>query len=474
MTLSAQDPALVSASELVAAFKARTLSPVEVLDAVLARIARFEPAVNAFRHVDHEGARAAAREAEARWAAGRPMGRIDGVPITVKDNIAVAGQVSRFGSRLTPDTPQAADAPAVARLRGEGAVIVGKTNMPEYGWKATSDSPLTGLTRNPWDTRMTTGGSSSGAAAAAVLGMGALHLGTDGGGSVRIPASFTGCFGIKPTRARVPAYPASPLGTLAHTGPLTRTVADAALALSIIAAPDARDVYAWIAPAPDFTAGLADGVKGLRIAYSPTLKLPVRNDPEVARAVAKAAALLAGLGAHVEETDPSFDLDQVRHWDTIWWSGMATQMAPFWDKAEALGDPGMVAGSRLGRDIPASALIAANLERARLHAAFAEFHQRFDLLITPTLPVTAFEVGKLVPPGGAFPEIWTAWAPYSYPFNLTQQPAASVPCGLTAAGLPIGLQIIGPIGADAMVLRAAHAFEQACPPAQIEAPRAGA
>lgn len=471
MTTSAQDPALLSATELVAAYKARKLSPVEVLDAVLARIDRFEPAVNAFRHVDRDGARTTARESEVRWATGSPKGLIDGVPVTVKDNIAVAGMVSRFGSRLTPDTPQKADAPSVARMRENGAVILGKTNMPEYGWKATSDSPLTGNTCNPWDTRMTTGGSSSGAAAAAVLGMGAMHLGTDGGGSVRIPASFTGCFGLKPTRARVPAYPASPLGTIAHIGPLTRTVADAALAMSIIGQPDARDVYAWISPPPAFNHGLDDGVKSLRIAYSPTLNVIRANHQDVGQSVEKAAKIFEEMGAHVEQADPSLGINPVSHWNTIWWSGMATQLAPFWNKADELGDPGIVKGSRFGQTIPASALIAANLERARLHAAFTEFHQRYDLLITPTLPIPAFEVGKLVPPGGEFPEVWTSWAPYSFPFNLTQQPAASVPCGLTKAGLPIGLQIVGPIGADALVLRAAHAFERACPPAKIDAPR---
>ena len=216
--------------------------------------------------------------------AGSPKGLVDGVPVGVKDNIHVAGMPSRFGSKLTPDAPQKIDAPAVARLKEQGAIVLGKTAMPEYGWKATSDSPLTGITRNPWDTRMTTGGSSAGAVASAVLGMGALHLGTDGGGSIRIPAAFTGCYGLKPTRARVPAFPASPLGTLAHHGPLTRTVADTALAMTVIAAPDARDVYGWISPAPDYRAGLDDGVRGLRIAYSPTLGgIAKRVHPEVAR-----------------------------------------------------------------------------------------------------------------------------------------------------------------------------------------------
>jgi Asp-tRNA(Asn)/Glu-tRNA(Gln) amidotransferase A subunit family amidase len=249
-TATGSDPALLSATELVALYRKKALSPVEATKATLARIERHNAAVNAYCHLDADGALAAALSAEARWAKGEPKGPST-APLGVKDNVPVVGMPSRAGSRLTSNDPQAIDAPAVARMREQGAVILGKTCLPEYGWKATSDSPLTGLTRNPWDTRMTTGGSSAGAVAASVLGMGALQLGTDGGGSIRIPAGFTGCFGHKATRARVPAFPTSPLGTLAHIGPLTRTVADAALVMSIISAPDARDPYARITPAPD-------------------------------------------------------------------------------------------------------------------------------------------------------------------------------------------------------------------------------
>ena len=264
------------------------------------------------------------------------------MPVGVKDNIAVAGMPMRFGSRLTGTDPVAFDAPAVARLKEQGAIVLGKTAMPEYGWKATSDSPLTGLTRNPWDTRMTTGGSSAGAVAATVLGMGTLHLGTDGGGSIRIPAAFTGCFGLKPTRARVPAFPTSPLGTMAHHGPLTRTVADAALAMSVIAAPDARDVYGWISPAPDFRAGLDGGVRGLRIAYSPKLGFARRVHPEVERAVAAAAKMFERLGAIVEETDPDIGGDPIGTWNTFWWPAMLYQLTAFGDRARDLADPALL------------------------------------------------------------------------------------------------------------------------------------
>lgn len=465
------DLARLSATELAAGYAAHTYSPVEVLEATLARIARLDPKVNAYRLVDAEGARKAARASEARWMSGSPLGAADGVTLGVKDNIHVAGLPSRFGSQLTPDAPEAADAPAVARLREQGAVVLGKTNMPEYGWKATSDSPLSGITRNPWNTAMTSGGSSAGAAAATVLGMGALHLGTDGGGSVRIPASFCGCFGIKPTRARVPAFPTSPLGTVAHHGPLTRTVADAALAMSAIAAPDRRDVYGWIAPGMDYAADLGGGVKGLKIAFSPTLGIANRVDPEIAAAVEAAVRVLESEGAQVVQADPPVGADPVEAWNAIWWTGMATQMAPFWEKADALGDPGIVAGSRAGAKLMASDLIAAQLERARLHNVFAEFHTRFDLLVTPTLPTPAFEAGELVPPSGGWGSRWTDWAPFSYIFNLTQQPGASIPCGFTRSGLPIGLQIVGPIGADALVLRASRAYERVCPLPTLAEPR---
>jgi len=469
---SPTDPALLSASELLALYRTEQLSPIEAVQATLARIERFNPIVNAYCHLDAAGALAAAEESQARWLAGTPKGLLDGVPVGVKDNIQVAGLPTRFGSKLTPDAPQKIDSPAVARLKEQGAIILGKTAMPEYGWKATSDSPLTGITRNPWDTRMTTGGSSAGAAASAVLGMGALHLGTDGGGSIRIPAAFTGCYGLKPTRARVPAFPASPFGTLAHHGPLTRTVGDAALAMTVIAAPDARDVYGWISPAPDYRAGLDDGVRGLHIAYSPTLGgLAKRVDPEVARLAAAAAKAFAHLGATVEEADPELGADPIDAWNAFWWPGMALQLQAFADRAKELADPGLVAEAAHGPAMSAFDHIRAQLRRAELHNALVRFHERYDLLLTPAMPLPAFEAGHVLPPAGGWGEAWTDWAPFSYPFNLTQQPAASVPCGLTAGGLPVGLQIVGPIGADALVLRASHAFEAAHPFPTLDAPR---
>ena len=467
------DPALLSATELVALYRSKRLSPVETVTATLARIERFNSVVNAYCHLDPEGALAAARASEQRWMGGNPKGLTDGVPIGVKDNIAVAGMPSRFGSRLTSSDPQTIDAPAVARLKEHGAIVLGKTAMPEYGWKATSDSPLTGLTRNPWDTRMTTGGSSAGAVASTVLGMGALHLGTDGGGSIRIPAAFTGCYGIKPTRGRVPAFPTSPLGTIAHHGPLTRTVADAALAMTVISAPDNRDVHGWLSPAPDFTRGLEDGIRGLRVAYSPRLGLARRVHPEVESAVAAAVRTFAELGAIVEEADPDMGGDPIETWNMFWWPSMLYQIQAFGDRFREVSDPALVEAATQSQSVSVFDQLRAQLHRAHLHNVFARFHETYDLLLTPALPLPAFEVGDLVPRSGEWGRAWCDWAPYSYPFNLTTQPAASVPCGLTKAGLPIGLQIVGPVGADALVLRASRAFEAARPFATLDAPRPG-
>jgi aspartyl-tRNA(Asn)/glutamyl-tRNA(Gln) amidotransferase subunit A len=464
--------AFLPAAELIARYRRKALSPLETVDAVLDQVDRHDGVVNAWCCLDREGARRSARESEARWMAGAPRGLLDGVAVGIKDNLLVAGMPTRFGSRLTAEAPAAQDAPAVARLREQGAIVIGKTAMPEFGWKAVTDSPLTGVTRNPWDTRMTPGGSTGGGVAAVVLGMGSIHVGTDGGGSIRIPAAFGGSYGIKPTRARVPAWPAAPLGTLAHVGLLTRSVADAALALTVMAAPDQRDVYAWTTPAPDFREGLDDGVTGLNVAYSPRLGYATRVEPEVAGAVKSAAEVFEQLGAHVEEADPELGGDPIAAWDTLWWSSAAAVLQSFdGARVREFADPGLVAGAARGLKTSAIDYIRAQLARADLHGAMARFFARYDLLLTPAMPLAAFEAGHLMPPSGDWGEAWTGWSPFSYPFNLTQSPAASIPCGLTRAGLPIGLQIVGAIGADAFVLRASRAFEAARPFGALAEPR---
>ena len=289
----------LSAVELIDAYRRGALSPLEVARDVLARIEK-AAAFNAFLPIRPEPVLEAATASERRWRAKSPLGAIDGLPTTIKDNILQQGEPTRRGSRTGKATPEPADAPAVARLREHGAVFVGKTALPEYGWIGACHSPLTGITRNPWNAEHTPGGSTGGGAVAALLGLGVLHLGTDGAGSLRIPAAFTGVFGFKPTYGRVPAYPPSPFNVLAHQGPIARRIADAALMLSVISGPDARDMTAWNTPAEDFTAGLDDGVRGLRIALSPRLGGAAKPDAGIEAAVRKAAKALEEQGAIVE------------------------------------------------------------------------------------------------------------------------------------------------------------------------------
>jgi aspartyl-tRNA(Asn)/glutamyl-tRNA(Gln) amidotransferase subunit A len=463
------DPACRSATELVGLYRRRQLSPVEVTRAVLDRIERFEPAVNAFCLVDPEAALQAARASETRWQRGEPCGLIDGVPATIKDLILTRGWPTLRGSLTTPrEQSWDQDAPATARLREHGAVLIGKTTTPEFGWKAVTDSPLTGITRNPWNTGMTPGGSSGGAAVACALGMGALHVGTDGGGSIRIPAGFTGIFGLKPSFGRVPAWPLSPFGTVAHLGPMTRCVADAALMLNVLAGPDSRDWFALPEDGRDYRIGLEDGVRGLRIAFSPRLGF-AEVEPEIAEVVARAVSVFEDLGARVELADPGF-ADPTEVFLCHWQVGAANLLRSFTGEQRARMDPGLRAIAAEGEAIPLMDYLSAVQRRAELGAGMRTFHESFDLLLTPTLPLAAFAAGAERPDPVRQPR-WINWAPFSNPFNLSQQPAASVPCGLTAAGLPVGLQIVGPMHADHLVLRAARTFETARPWPLPAAPR---
>jgi aspartyl-tRNA(Asn)/glutamyl-tRNA(Gln) amidotransferase subunit A len=450
--------ALLPAVDLVAMFRARTLSPVDATRAALERAESLGAELNAFRLLDPEGALGSARASEARWARGAPLGPIDGVPVTVKDVLLVRGWPTRRGSRTSSAEPADTDAPAVARLRASGAVLLGKTNLPEFGWKGVTDSPLSGITRNPWNPALTPGGSSGGAAAAAACGMGALHLGTDGGGSIRIPASFTGVFGFKPTFGRVPIAPHGVFASVAHLGPITRTVADAALLLDVIARYDARDWYALPDDGGGWLDGLEDGVDGLRVAYAPTLsQIPVED--ETARLVSAAARRFADLGAHVEEADPGLS-DAWPVFETHWLGAAYHLMQLIPEADHELVDPGLrqlgVDGARLGL-LDYLKAMKAREEQGR---AMLSFHDRYDLLLLPTMPLPAFEVGRDSPD----PErTWGEWTPFTYPFNLTRQPAASVPCGFTSSGLPVGLQIVARLHDDRLVLRAARAFERTQP-----------
>ena len=457
----ADDLCALSATELLARYRARALSPVEATRAVLERIEKLNPALNCFILVDKEGALAAARASEARWQKGGPIGLLDGVPTSIKDIILTKGWPTLRGSKtVDPKGPWNDDAPAVSRLREAGAVLVGKTTTPEFGWKGVTDSPLTGITRNPWNPKKTPGGSSGGSAAAVASGMGALTVGTDGGGSIRIPCAFTGLVGLKPSFGRVPAWPLSPFGTVAHLGPMTRTVTDAALMMNVLALPDARDWHALPHDGRDYLAGLEDGVKGLRIAYSPDLGY-ARVDREIAALVKKAVQVFEDLGAHVDEVDPGFD-DQLEVFTRHWFPGAAYVVRSIPAAKRKLMDKGLLEVARAGEKITMKQYQDAVTKRGALGVLMNRFHQKYDLLLTPTLPVPAFDAGKEFP-GAAKNRRWTDWTPFSYPFNLTQQPAASIPCGLTKSGLPAGLHIVGPKYGDALVLRAARAYESAVP-----------
>ena len=452
----------LSASRLIADYRSKTLSPVEATAAILRRIEHLEPKLNAFVLTDPEGALAAARASEARWQKGAPMGLLDGVPATIKDLFLTRGWPTLRGSTLTKrDQAWDEDSPPVARLREANAVILGKTTMPEFGWKALGDSPLTGVTRNPFNLARTPGGSSSGAAAALAAGLGPLALGTDGGGSIRIPCHFCGIPGLKPTFGRVPAYPPSPFGMLAHTGPMARTVEDCALLLTVLAGEDLRDPLALPRDGRDYRVGLEDGVKGLRIAFSPTLGYATHVHPEVAEAVARAARTFKELGAEVETVDKLFP-DPRLAWFTLWYAGAAKVMAPFGPEERKRLDPGFKVHVERGETLSAVDYVNADVARTDLSRQMLAFHRRYDLLLTPTVAVPAMAVGQDLSDPAREKE-WIDWTPFSYPFNLTRQPAGSVPCGLTRDGLPIGLQIVGPLYADGLVLRAMRAFEKSYP-----------
>jgi aspartyl-tRNA(Asn)/glutamyl-tRNA(Gln) amidotransferase subunit A len=451
----------MSATQLLDACAKKSLSPVEVTRSALDRIQKLDSKLNAFCFLDGDAAMASARASEARWMRSAPIGLVDGVTATIKDVVLTKGWPTRKGSRLiSADGPWNEDSPATARLREHGAVILGKTTTPEFGWKAIGDSPLTGITRNPWSLDHTSGGSSAGAAAVLAAGMGALAVGSDGGGSIRIPASFCGVAGIKPTLGRVPYYPPSAMGILGHCGPMARTSEDVALLLNVLSGSDPRDPYSLPPMTGDFREGIHSGVKGLRVALSTTLGYASVN-PDVRELVVNAARRMAALGAVVEEVDPGFESPR-EMFDVLWKSGAANVIAGLpSDRLEFL-DPGFLEAAREGMRFSAVDYVKADFVRTQLGKHMAEFHQRFDLLLTPTVGKPALPVGmNLSDP--AVERDWIDWASFSYPFNMTRQPAATVPCGFSQAGLPVGLQIVGPLYSEALVLRAAAALEETNP-----------
>jgi aspartyl-tRNA(Asn)/glutamyl-tRNA(Gln) amidotransferase subunit A len=452
----------VPAVELAGAIRAKAVSPVEVVEAVLARIERLNPSLNAYCTVAADLVRAAAKAAEAAVMAGSPLGPLHGVPVSIKDLVATQGLRTTWGSQIHEHVVPEEDALVVARLKAAGAIVLGKTNTPEYGWTAETDNRLFGPTRNPWNLERSAGGSSGGGAAAVAAGLGPLAVGTDGGGSIRIPGAVCGVFGLKPSYGRVPVYPPSAAESLSHTGPMTRTVADAALMLRVMAGPDERDRNSLPADGTDYLQVLGEGIRGLRAAWSPDLGYAV-VDPAVRDACEGAAQAFEGLGCRVEPAAPGFP-DLTETWCMHFYGAIGAKLAPYLPAWRDRMDPGLVQWVENGRAITAFQVAEAGFRRAELWDTVRRFFARYDLLLTPSVAVPALPLGKTetIQIAGQQVPWWKAF-PFNFPFNLTGQPAATVPCGWTGDGLPIGLQIVGRRHADATVLRAAAACEAARP-----------
>ena len=461
--MSDNDVVWLPAVELATRIRQKALSPVDVVEAVLARLQDLNPRLNAFCLVAADQARAAARNAEVAVMKGEPLGPLHGVPMSLKDMIYTRGLRTTGGSRLFADLVPDQDGIAAARLKAAGAILIGKTTTSELGHKAVTDSPLFGITRNPWDLARTPGGSSGGAGAAVASGLGPIALGGDGGGSIRIPASFCGVVGFKPSYGLVPEYPGFPgWDHVSHTGPLTRSVHDAAVVLEAIAGADDRDRASLPGAAGSYLAACERDVRGLHVAWSADLGY-ARVDPVVQALCENAAAEFESLGCHVEVVNPL--------WESLeepFGTMIAAQFHAAWGEAveerEADFDPTFVKFVARGAGVTTREYLKS---RARVEEFWQEviaFLARFDLLLTPTVAVPPFAADAKPPReiGGERVSV-LGWMPFTYPFNLTGQPAASVPAGWTAENLPVGLQIVGQRHADATVLSACAAYEAACP-----------
>ena len=457
---AAREVCFTPATELIERYRRRELSPVEVAEATLARIERLNPELNAYVTVTADRALSAALDAERAYAAG-DAGALAGLPLSIKDLTLTAGVRTTRGSLLWADWVPDEDAPFVERAYAAGAMLLGKTNTPEFGWKGETTNRVAGSTHNPWRHGRTAGGSSGGAAAAVAAGLGQLAQGTDGAGSVRIPAAFCGVFGMKPSLGLLPYYPPSSVPILAHNGPLTRTVRDAALLLNATAAPDARDPQSFPAHT-DFQAACDGGVAGLRVAWSPDLGFATL-DPEVREIATRAARLFSDLGCHVEEATPPLP-DPWDIVDTIWSTAQAGMHVDDFDETRERIDAGRIPVIEHGRGLRATDLVLAHVRRNDYLQGMRRFMQDYDLLLTPTLPVTAFPVGADQPGSiNGVPTSYLSWTAFTYPFNVTGQPAATAPCGFASDGLPVGLQLVSRWRDDATVLRASAAFEAAAP-----------
>ncbi|MDH3682271.1 MAG: amidase [Acidimicrobiia bacterium] len=438
---------------LLSAYRRAELTPLEVVDYHLTQIGRIDPKINAFAAVDRDAVRAAAQQSTNRWQRGERTGDLDGVPITVKDIVAMSGLPTREGSRVTSELKALVDAPVVARLRDAGALLLGKTTTPEFGWKGITDSPACGITRNPWNLDYSPGGSSGGAAAALSAGIGVAAHGNDGGGSIRIPASYCGLVGLKPTHGRVPQAPVeSPYSSLVANGPMTRTVEDAALLLNVMSRPDIRDWHALPYDPRDWRVGLNDSLRDLKIAYSDRLG-GAEVDQEVGRICRAAIDRVAIDGTDVIELDEI--IEPLRpQFEKYWKAGFAHRLRSIPPERRNDLDPEYRKLAEEGLDVGVEALDAAHAARARLVARMRRLHLDYDLLLTPTMPTTA-PPAHITYHSTEF-DRWQHAVPFTLPFNLTGQPAASIPVGVTGVGLPVGLQVIATHHREDLILRSAR------------------
>jgi aspartyl-tRNA(Asn)/glutamyl-tRNA(Gln) amidotransferase subunit A len=446
-----------TATELIGGYRSGEVSPVEVTEAVLARIEALEPVLCALYAFDPAGARARAEAAEARWLAGRPLGPIDGVPLTLKENIATAGTPVPLGTAATELGPAAADAPVAARVRESGGVLLAKTTMPDYGMLTSGLSSFHPPARNPWDTGRTPGGSSAGAAAAAAAGYGPLHVGTDIGGSIRLPAGWCGLVGLKPSFGRVPVDPPF-LGRVA--GPMTRTVADAALLMSVLARPDARD-HLCLPAAPLDWAALDAKASGLRVGLQldPGVGLPV--EPDVLAAVTGAASLFAAAGATVEPVEPFLTREMLDGLDRFWRVRAWSDMADLPEQRRARVLPYIIEWASGGAALSGVQAYRGFAQIDAIAGVALRATERFDIVLSPTCPVSAPPAEAASPSGD--PHRPFEHIAFTVPYNMSGQPAVSINCGYTRHGQPIGLQLAGHRFDDLGVLRAAALFERLRP-----------
>jgi aspartyl-tRNA(Asn)/glutamyl-tRNA(Gln) amidotransferase subunit A len=460
--MDALDLCYLPATELAAAIRTKAVSPVEVVTAILARIDLLEPKLNAFATLTPERALDAARFAEKAVMAGDTLGELHGIPVTIKDLTLTAGIPTQRGSKIFAGDIPATDAPVVTRIKQAGAIIMGKTTTPEFGWKGVSQSPLTGVTSNPWRLGYNAGASSAGAGVGAAAGYGPLHQGSDGAGSIRMPSHFCGVFGLKPTFGRIPNLPIPNNDQTSHIGPITRTVADAALFLKVMAGPDPIEHTTLTVRPPDYPRLLHEEHPMPKIAFSPNLG-HARVDPQVSQLVKEAATAFSNLGCDVEEVSPAFG-PLGPELGRFFWSVHELAQAQYLDEWEQEMDPGLVACIRAGSGHSADEYLVMRARKLAYVQQIHEFMQDYDLLLTPAVSVAAFPADLLQPadwPQHAWD--WLSWAEFSYPFNMSGNPAASIPCGFTADGLPVGVQIVGKRTDELTVLRAAAAYESAKP-----------